>query len=49
MFLEKKNNEKRSFFPQIKLSSNIDVRAVWDFFQHQAFLSQKSGKVARFH
>ena len=45
----KKKHEKRSFFPQIKLSSNIDFRAVLHFFQLQAFLPQKSGKVARFH
>ena len=45
----KKTIKKRSVLPKIKLSSNIDFRAVWRFFQHPAFLSQKPGKVARFH
>ena len=47
MFLEK--NEKKSIFPQIKLSSNIDFRAVWRFFKYRAFPFQKPGKVIRFH
>ena len=49
----KKNLKKKplenNFFPHIKISSNIDSRAVWRLLQRPVFLSQKPGTVTRFH
>ena len=45
---QNKKDDSKSVFPQIKLSSNIDSRAVERYFQRPGFLLQKPGKVARF-